>query len=194
MDAAIIERGVFSREVHQKMIEYLDEQVPFLSVGLDDDNFTRRYIHNDSFFAHVHGQLSEFASERVGKKLIPSYSFLSMYDENGVCPLHIDRPQCHFTLDYLIRQSPTEAWPIYIADPMDDDQRDATDRNKHPDTAEEIEKVKASAHWNQVDLLPNDAVIYSGTNSWHYRDRLQEGTADLVFFHFVEEGFDGDLN
>ena len=117
-----------------------------------------------------------------------------MYDEHGICPLHIDRPQCYRTIDYLIRQSPDEPWPIYVGDLMTDEEVVAIGDAGHPDTPETIERVKNDTNWNEVDLMPNDAVIYSGTNSWHYRDRLPEGKADLVFFHFVPEGFNGDLN
>ena len=194
MDAAIIERGLFTDEVHQRMIAYLDEQIPYLSVGLDSDNFTRRYMHNNPWFMHVHGQLTELASELCGEKLKPSYSFLSMYDKDGTCPLHIDRPQCYRTIDYLIRQSPDEPWPIYVGDVMTDADREAIGEGGHPDTSEAIERVKNDTTWNEVGLSPNDALIYSGTHSWHYRDRLPEGTADLVFFHFVPEGFNDDLN
>lgn len=192
MAAPIVERNVFPKETHSQIIDYLDEQVPFLNYGLDTDNFTRRYIHNPAFFVHIHGQLVEYVSELCNEKLIPSYSFLSMYDENGICPLHLDRPQCYRTFDYLIRQSPDEPWPIYVGDPMTEEQR--ADIDPSPETPAGIKKVKLNTNWNQVDLMPNDGVIYSGTHSWHYRDRLPTGTADLVFFHFVPEGFNDDLN
>lgn len=44
-------------------------------------------------------------------------------------------------------------------------------------------------------LLENDAVIYSGTDSPHYRQRLQDGNyCNLIFFHFVDEDFVGSLD
>lgn len=44
-------------------------------------------------------------------------------------------------------------------------------------------------------LFENDAVIYSGTDSPHYRQRLQEGNyCYLIFFHFVPEDFVGSLD
>jgi hypothetical protein len=107
--------------------------------------------------------------------------------------LHVDRPQCYRTLDYLIRQSPKEAWPIYVGKEMTNQELENLEE-RHPETPESIEKVKLETEWEQVDLLPNDGVIYSGTHSWHYRDRLPKGTADLVFFHFVSEDFDGPLS
>lgn len=41
-------------------------------------------------------------------------------------------------------------------------------------------------------LMPGDAVIYSGTDHPHYRDRIAAGNfCDLVFFHFVPVAFEG---
>ena len=48
--------------------------------------------------------------------------------------------------------------------------------------------------WSTALLEENDAVLYSGTHSWHYRSERLQGTADLVFFHFVPEDFDGPLD
>jgi len=51
-----------------------------------------------------------------------------------------------------------------------------------------------------VDDLPytlyeNDALLYSGTGSPHYRQRLQSGNyCYLIFFHFVDEEFEGPLD
>ena len=193
MSSAIIEREIFPKEIHDQIIAYLDEQIPYLNVEMDTDNFTRRYIHNPAFFVQIHSQLTEYVSDLCKEKLIPSYVFLSMYDENGICPLHVDRPQCYRTLDYLIRQSPKEAWPIYVGKDMTNQELENLEE-RHPETPESIEKIKLETEWDQVDLLPNDGVIYSGTHSWHYRDRLPKGTADLVFFHFVSEDFDGPFN
>lgn len=51
-----------------------------------------------------------------------------------------------------------------------------------------------------VDDLPyklyeNDALVYSGTDSPHYRQRLVNGShCFLIFFHFVPIGFHGSLD
>jgi hypothetical protein len=44
-------------------------------------------------------------------------------------------------------------------------------------------------------LEENDALFYSGTDSPHYRDRIQPGNhCNLIFFHYVDEDFDGPLS
>lgn len=194
-----IVRELFSADTHQAICSFLDERVPLLSLGAplytDSDQFVRRYANNVPLFVGIHKQLAEFASDLFGEKVKPSYSFLSMYEDNGTCPLHIDRPQCRYTIDYLIRQTQPEPWPICIGDHMTDEQRQALDDagEGHP-TGDDIQTRINAETWHTVLLNPNDAVCYSGTHSWHYRPERLSGTADLIFFHFVPDGFDGPLN
>lgn len=192
----VVLRSLFDDATHQAIQTFLDERVPLMSLALDETDFVRTYANNVPFFVAIHRQLAETASEIFGEPVKPSYVFLSMYQDNGICPLHIDRPQCRYTIDYLIRQTQPEPWPILIGEHMTDDERQAFDESGegHPDSPEKIEARIAAETWSRIDLAPNDAVCYSGTHSWHYRpDRLQ-GTADLAFFHFVPVAFDGPLN
>lgn len=192
-------RELFSTETHQAICGFLDERVPLLALGsrleTDEGEFVRRYAHNVPFFVGIHRQLAEFASDLFGEKVKPSYVFLSMYQDNGACPLHIDRPQCRYTIDYLIRQTQPEPWPICIGDHMTDEQRQAHDDagDGHPQ-GDDIQARIDAENWHTVLLNPNDAVCYSGTHSWHYRPERLRGTADLAFFHFVPVAFDGPLS
>lgn len=188
-------RELFPTDTHKAICDFLDERVPLMSVGVDEGEFVRTYAHNAPFFVGIHRQLAEFASDLFGEKVKPSYSFLSMYQDNGACPLHIDRPQCRYTIDYLIRQTQAEPWPICIGDHMTDEQRQAHDEagDGHP-KGDDIQARIDAENWHTVLLNPNDAVCYSGTHSWHYRPERLRGTADLVFFHFVPVAFDGPLS
>jgi hypothetical protein len=189
-------RQLFDPITHEALKAFIRDRVPMMSVGVDEIDFVRRYAHNVPYFVNIHRQLTEFASEQFGEPLKPSYSFLSMYDDNGTCPLHIDRPQCYRTIDYLIQQDQSEQWPIRIGETMTDEQRQALDDSGtgHPQTEEEIAERIAAETWTDVLLEPNDAVLYSGTHQWHYRPERLKGRADLVFFHFVPADFDGPVN
>jgi hypothetical protein len=195
-DAVTVARQLFDPITHEALKAFIRDRVPMMSVGVDDTDFVRRYAHNVPYFVNIHRQLTEFASEQFGEPLKPSYSFLSMYDDNGICPLHIDRPQCYRTIDYLIQQDQSEPWSIRIGEPMTDEQRAEIDEagKGHPQTEEDIAERIAAETWTDVLLEPNDAVLYSGTHQWHYRPQRLRGKADLVFFHFVKADFEGPLN
>lgn len=191
----LVVRELFDDTTHKAIIRFLDDRIPMYPVAVDNDQFVRRYAHNVPFFVSIHRQLTDYASKLFGEKVKPSYCFLSMYEDDGICPLHIDRPQCRYTIDYLIRTTQKKPWPIHIGDHMTDAQRAELDANGegHPE-GEAIQARIEAENWHTVELKPNDAVCYSGTHSWHYRSERLKGTADLVFFHFVPEAFNGPLN
>lgn len=190
---------LFDSDTYSTIIRFMDNWIP--TVRLDSDlsqpdspqKFGRRYGHNIGFFVNIHHQLKDYASELFGEKVKPSYVFLSMYEKNGQCPLHIDRPQCRYTIDYLIRQEQNDPWPIAIGPQMDDKELKKIFQS-HPQTEEERQAVIDSVDWTVANLSPNSAVCYSGTNAWHYRPEKSKGTADLAFFHFVPEKFNGPLD
>lgn len=189
-----IAHQLFDDDTYREIVRYMDERIPFYSVGLDTEQFVRRYRHNDSFFVAIHQQLGEFASDLFGEKLKPSYVFLSMYENDGICPLHIDRPQCYRTIDYLIRQDDPDPWPIHIGGLHTDEEIAALYEagEGHPEGSAIDERIWAET-WETALINPNDAVCYSGTHQWHYRSQRLKGRADLAFFHFVPEDFDGPL-
>ena len=194
---AVHVKQLFDPTTHQAIIEFLDTRAKMIPMDVDDHTFFRTQAHNVPFFVAIHHQLTQVACDILGERVKPSYVFLSRYTDQGICPLHMDRHQCRYTLDYLIRQSSDKPWPIYVSDQMSDEARLALDDIPgagHPETDEQIAQVKAEQTWHQIDMEPNDAVALSGSHSWHYRDRIPEGTADLLFFHFVPENFNGTLD
>lgn len=195
----LVVKDLFDEDTYKTIIRFMEHFLPLAPLASDrpePDNpakFGRRYAHNMPFFVNIHYQLADYASDLFGEKVKPSYVFLSLYDKGGQCPLHIDRPQCRYTIDYLIRQEQKDPWPIAIGPQMSNKDREAI-ANGHPQTPEERQAVIDSVDWTTCELRPNDAVCYSGTNAWHYRPTKSKGTADLVFFHFVPQNFKGDLN
>jgi hypothetical protein len=188
----VVIKELFDADTYRKILAFMSDIVPIMPKDSDPTGFNRTYAHNVPFFRTIHAQLAEYASSVFGERVKPSYVFLSMYNKGGQCPLHIDRPQCRYTIDYLIRMDQKDPWPIYIGPQMSDKERDAIE-HPHPE-GKQIKDVIKSVDWNEALLQPNDAVCYSGTNSWHYRPTKSKGKADLVFFHFVPEAFNGPLN
>lgn len=195
----LVIKKLFDDNTYKTILKFMDNWLPSVHLASDRreaesmSKFGRRYGHNINFFVDIHHQLAEYASTIFGEKVKPSYSFLSLYDKDGQCPLHLDRPQCRYTIDYLIRQEQEHPWPIHIGPSMSNKEL-KTISKPHPSTEEERDAVIASVDWTACDLLPNDAVCYSGTHAWHYRPTRAEGSVDLVFWHFVPEGFRGTLD
>ena len=187
---AIVVEQLFDDETVATINRYMKEYVPIIPWAYDGEQFVRLYGHNPTFWVDIHQQLADYASQMFGEPVKPSYVFLSMYKQGGTCPLHIDRPQCKYTIDYLI-SSTVDEWPICIGPAMSDEEKATV--SPHPE-GEERQQLIESVDWTCVNLKPNDAVLYSGTDSWHYRPTVLNGEASLVFFHFVPKDFDGPLD
>ena len=102
---------------HVTQIRRIFENTPFHDKdAADDDRFNRWYWHNLPLLRELHCKpaIINIASEIFGELVKPSYVFLSMYGKDGICPLHTDRPQCKYTIDYCISQK--EPWEIFVND------------------------------------------------------------------------------
>lgn len=186
----IVIRGLFSGETLQQMQQYAEMLKQSPQIWHDKEIFQRRCVHNDVYLKKVHEQLLPVAIKTFSEILKPSYNYCSFYDEGkGVCPLHIDRPQCYRTIDICLNQK--EPWPIYISPEY------VTDKSKHtdyfklpPEKADPLKKGTVPYLLN-----PGDAVCYSGSKQIHWRDHIQAGNfCDLAFFHFVPIDFKDSLD
>jgi len=116
-------------------------------------------------------------AEPTVKALVPvpvktSYSFTSAYEPGTNLPAHTDRPQCVYNISMMLSSTPRRSlagWPLWI-------RRNGQD--------------------NPIALEPGDAVLYSGTQDLHWRDKMPPGFVSVlgVFMHFVPEDFTGPLD
>jgi hypothetical protein len=101
----------------------------------------------------------------------PSYSFLAVYERGAVLRRHTDREQCAWNLSVALGSEPhlpvDRQWPLHIE----------TASGRHA-----------------VRLGPGDAVVYSGSDSPHWRDELQSiDSVTVAFCHFVDAAYEGPL-
>jgi hypothetical protein len=180
-------RNLFSGQVHATIKEWALDACRTLEEV--DPVFNRTFIHNPKFLIDVHHQLESFASDIFGEDVKKSYCFLSNYGDGAVCPMHVDRPQCKWTIDYLIDQNHDEPWPLFVSETYEDNEQ------LGPFDAANFENLIKKHNWSSALLYPNDAACYSGTNQIHFRNKAPlNHSSKLVFFHFVPKGFNGSLD
>ena len=148
-------------------------------------DFGRMVVHDHAYFTQLQLQITERISDAVGEELEPSYNFLSLYNNLGVCAPHMDAPVAKWTVDFCIEQS--APWPLYVsevvpwpnADQLQDDswQEQATD----------------NLTFHEHTMQPGDTLVFGGSSQWHYRRRipkpLGENFCNLIFFHFIPKGY-----
>lgn len=147
--------------------------------------FGRMVVHDAPYFNELQALLTPLVSDRVGEDVEPSYNFLSLYNNFGVCGLHLDAPLAKYTLDVCIEQS--NLWPIYVSkvEPWPED------FSYHQDWEESI-KNDPDRQFSAYTLHEGEAIIFSGSSQWHYRERISTTTDNnfchLIFFHFIPKG------
>lgn len=144
--------------------------------------FGRFVVHNWPPFSRLQETMTAEVSELAGEALEPNYNFLSLYTHRGVCAPHLDAPSAKWTLDICLDQS--EPWPIHFSPILPWPERG------------EITAVPGAGEggppFEDVLLEPGDAVLFSGSSQWHYRDALpatgSKSFCDLLFFHYIPAG------
>ena len=150
--------------------------------------FGRFVLHDHPFFTELQQRTLPWISELVGEPVEASYNFLSLYTSNGVCAVHMDAPKAKWTLDLCIDQG--APWPIYFSEvqPWPDSAAEAWKNGGW----ERSIKQSRSLRFTPYTLQPGQAVIFSGSSQWHYRDPMPEANGKqfctLLFCHFIPKG------
>lgn len=175
---------LFNAETRQRILEIsrLAEAGDTGADRFERSTFDRAVVWDHPFFLELQRDLLERVSDCAGRRLEPGYNFLSLYGGAGKCDPHLDEPYSMYTLDYCIEQS--GEWPIHFSRIVD-----------WP-TRETVGGFDAAALKSEGDLAfepyilkPNEALFFSGSSQWHYRDAIAPGGfCSLLFFHYFPAG------
>jgi hypothetical protein len=148
--------------------------------------FGRLVVHDHPVFTQLQRTFTPLVSELAGEDLEPSYNFLSLYNNLGVCMPHMDAPQAKWTLDICLDQS--EPWPISFSQPVSWPEEFQGSQVDWRTQILEDPNLEFSTYAPQV----NDALFFTGSNQWHYRDRIARTKAEnfchLMFLHYIPAG------
>ncbi len=149
-------------------------------------SFGRFLVHNLPEFIEIQAQMVDLVSEWVGEPVEPSYRLLGLYTRMGVCDPHLDSPASKWTLDICIDQS--EAWPLHIGKVIDWPK----ERANLTDSIRAEICNDPELEFRSVTMEPADAVLFSGSSQWHYRNALPRSRGksfcDMLFFHYIPRG------
>ena len=130
--------------------------------SLSDDQCKSPSIYGHPAFEQLLLELLPRIEIESGKALHPTYSYARLYQPGDTLENHIDRPACEVSVTITLGFD-GEVWPIYMGD--------------------DIKKSNAS----RVDMDAGDAVLYLGTEKYHWREKYTEGNWQAqVFLHYVD--------
>jgi hypothetical protein len=153
--------------------------------------FGRFVVHDHPMFVELQARAAPIVGDAVGEPVEASYSFLSLYAAQGTCAVHLDAPQAKWTLDLCIDQS--GPWPIHFSDVRPWPEPEELAAYQGPDWQERIKRSPA-LKFSKLTPRVGQAVIFSGSSQWHYRDPIPSPDGDqspfctLLFLHFIPRG------
>lgn len=186
----IVLDDVFDAATREAVIETRRQaQVRMTSqLAYENATFGRNVVWDEPFYLDLQEQLRPRIEGLLGRDLVSSYNFLSLYGPDGKCEPHLDQPNAMYTFDYCIEQD--EVWPIFVGRVVD-----------WPDAAFarafDPARLKADPGmaFRRHDLHPNRALIFNGSSQWHYREPKQSGAfCNLLFFHYHPAGCEDLVN
>jgi hypothetical protein len=108
-------------------------------------------------------------SAALRRSILPSYTWVYRYRPGAVLERHVDRPQCRWNVSLCLdlERDDTDIvdWPLFF----------------------EVDGERLG-----VNLQMGEAVLYSGTDTPHWRERSGErDPMTMAFFHYVDVDFAG---
>lgn len=176
-------RGLFGPTEIARACEAIESAAPDTLGKHEILSFGRQMLHDPPYFSELQGILTGRVSELVGEEVEGVYSFMSLYNNLGVCDLHMDAPSAKWTLDICIERSCE--WPIQISEVVEWPESIVDNGNFSRQAVLNDPKVRFRSYTQK----PGDALLFSGSSQWHYRDRIprvsKRNFAHLVFFHYA---------
>lgn len=171
------------RNMLQRILEIV-RSIPRETYELHEmQRFGRFVVHDHPLIDRIQAELTAHVSDLAGEALEPSYNFLSFYTRLARCEPHLDAPSAKWTFDICLDQS--DPWPIHFSaiEPWPESAASASAQDIVADPDREF---------TTVSMEPGDAILFSGSSQWHYRDALpkdgRKRFCDLLFLHFIPLG------
>ena len=125
--------------------------------------FGRMVVHDHPYFNQLQGSITDLVSKAAQESLEPSYNFLSLYNNLGICQVHMDAPSAKWTLDVCLDQS--APWPIYFS------QAQPWPENFNYEQEDWANHIKNDPNnvFSEYSLKVGEAVVFSGSSQWAFQ-------------------------
>lgn len=177
------ERNFLSEDQYRNMVDRVRSLRVDQFKRTETSLFGRSIVHDLPALAPLHRALADWVSGTVGEPVVPAYSFLSRYTNQGVLTPHLDQPISKWTIDICIEQN--VLWPIHLSRVIDWPTIDTL-----PTSSADL-IADADLAFQDYTLEPNGALLFSGSAQWHHRHPMpavDDGYCTLIFLHYHPAG------
>jgi len=137
---------------------------------------------NDYLMETLLDMSTSVVEANVNKKLWPTYSYWRIYDKGDDLKIHKDRPSCEYTVALCLGADPdNKPYDLFLGE------EDETSDYKYYDSDGEWTRYRID---HKFSMLPNNALIFKGTEKIHWREYCQHDHFITVFLHYVDKNGD----
>ena len=162
-DGYVVARNVFddqSLEIYANYVLLLDQKC----FRQRDEKHGQRDRYADTLMESLLLHLQPAMEKTTGLNLLPTYSYLRIYERDAVLTKHKDRHACEISASLTLGYDAPELWPLWL---------------------------ESHQQSRSITLRRGDMLVYKGRELPHWRERFEGNYWIQAFFHYVDA--DGPL-
>ena len=152
--------NLIGSELISFLVNYLAVREASGAFSPDDQVSGSFVIYGDPAFDALLLPVGAIVGQKLGKEVVPTYSFVRLYRRGNELVPHTDRPECEHSVTLMIKGDDTQPWPLWL-------------RNRKEEPV-------------SITQNPGDGLLYHGIETLHWRDSLKTDIHIQVFLHFVD--------
>lgn len=171
----VVVENVFEASAQAKIKEYFHYAIDNKKYSLGDSQSNRYKSHNDFMCRILHYETLPLMEHILKKELIPTYTYLSCYVRGCDLPAHTDRPDCEYTVSYVI-DKPDYNWNIYV----DMNKERLKSKGRYRDYNNEARKPFCK----KVDCGAGGLMMFNGIDHIHFREPMDTEFYYIILLHY----------
>ena len=168
-----IVNNVIDKELLLLLQNYYKDTINSDTWVLGDKQSNRYKAHNEPMSRFLHYECLPLIEKIVGKSMKPTYTYLSAYVKGADLPPHTDRPDCEYTVSFVVDKPEGSNWNIYVHKPQQEVKHKGRYDEKPP--LEECEPVDCDA---------GGLMLFQGTDHIHFREELEGDYYNVLLLHY----------
>ena len=168
-----IVNNVIDKELLSLLQNYYKDTISTNTWLLGDRQSNRYKAHNEPMSRFLHYEILPLIEKIVGKPMKPTYTYLSAYIKGSDLPPHTDRPDCEYTVSFVVDKPEGCNWNIYVHKPQQ-----AEKYKGRYDFRPSLDECEA------VDCEAGGLMMFQGTDHIHFREKLEFDYYNILLLHY----------
>jgi hypothetical protein len=165
--------NVLNENVLAILKSYYKETISSSVFELGDLQSNRYKAGNEVISRFLHYELLPLFERILKKKLKPTYTYISAYIKDADLPPHTDRPDCEYTVSFIVDKPDNVTWPIYVHKTKQEKKY----VGKYHFTPPKEECI-------EFDCDAGGLMMFCGTDHIHYREKLPFDYYNVLLLHY----------